>query len=79
VNKSWQNGGRDEEGVRELNKYNEFARANLPSNVPFLDTEDALEITSKLICFEEVDVSKLKLPEKKTKEEKGCTSTAQIS
>jgi hypothetical protein len=61
---------RIEEGVREQNDYNDFVRANLPSNVPFLDTECALKIASKLICFEEVDVSNLKLPVKKTKAEK---------
>jgi hypothetical protein len=53
-------------------EYNEFTRAKLPSNVPFSETEcSLLEMASKLICFEEVDVSILKLPAKKTKEEKG--------
>jgi hypothetical protein len=40
-----------EEGVRELNDYNDFARANLPSNVPFSDTEHALKTPPKLICL----------------------------
>jgi hypothetical protein len=60
-----------------LNGYNDFARANLPSNVPFSETECALEMASKLICFEEVDVLILKLPAKKIKEDKGhehCTN-----
>ncbi len=35
-------------------------------------------IASKLICFEEVDVSTLKISEKKTKEEKGHGHTCNI-
>jgi hypothetical protein len=61
-----------EEGIRELNNYNDFARANLPSNVPFSETECTLDMASKLIYFEKVDMSMLKLPAKKTKKEKGC-------
>jgi hypothetical protein len=40
-----------EEGVRELNDFKDFARANLPSNVPFSEIEHALQIALKLICL----------------------------
>ena len=62
-------------GVEEGNDYNSFAKSCLPADAA--DT-DATKIAAKLIEFKMVDISKVELPAKLTKEEKSRQHTAQI-
>jgi hypothetical protein len=57
-----------EAGVSEGNEENDYARNLLPSSCAA--DELALEVATRLIEFEIVDVTRIELPEKKTKEEK---------
>ena len=65
-----------EEGVSKGEKYEEYAKTLLPSGV--LGMSDAMKIALKLVTFEIVDISKVQLPAKKTKEEKAREFTVNV-
>jgi hypothetical protein len=65
-----------EEGVSKGEKYEEYAKTLLPSGV--LGMSDAMKIALKLVTFEIVDISKVELSPKKTKEEKAREFTVNV-